>query len=151
MKRLIIVRHGDYRWGGGDHLTDIGREQMAKIAKLLRPIIAGEVTVVWSSPANQAKESARILVGELGASLSINETLLSGRIGDRSLQTILGLITSSADDVDNVILIAHRDNCGAIPKYFGHNYLGVDFSYVEVGCGEGRIIDCEAKIMTAIQ
>jgi broad specificity phosphatase PhoE len=68
---LYLVRHGqttgdvEERYGGSydDHLTDLGRRQSRSVAQALE---GAQLTVVYSSPLNRAKETAAIIATALG-------------------------------------------------------------------------------------
>jgi broad specificity phosphatase PhoE len=68
---LYLVRHGqttgdiEERYGGSydDHLTDLGRRQSRSVVEALA---GAQLTVVYSSPLNRAKETAAIIATALG-------------------------------------------------------------------------------------
>ena len=69
MLRLILVRHGRTAWNlhgrvqGGGALDDVGREQVAALAERL----SGEpISVVYSSPALRARQTASAVAERLG-------------------------------------------------------------------------------------
>ena len=77
MLRLILVRHGRTAWNvlgrvqGGGALDDIGRAQASALAERM----SGErISVVYSSPARRARETASVVAERLG--LSVRRSML---------------------------------------------------------------------------
>jgi hypothetical protein len=61
MKKIIIVRHGDYSEIGKKSLSNLGKKQMTNLAKRLFPEIENKNIIFVSSMAPRAIESAQIL------------------------------------------------------------------------------------------
>jgi len=68
MTRIWLIRHGeplrtDICYGSLDiALSDVGRQQMARVAEYLKP---EAITAVYTSPLSRALESARIIAPEV--------------------------------------------------------------------------------------
>lgn len=66
-KKLILVRHGAYR--GSDSNPDLsteGKMQARRLAEIIKSEVGLEECVIWSSPANRAFETARVIAQQLG-------------------------------------------------------------------------------------
>lgn len=148
LKRLIIVRHGDY--GSDDHLNIDGKREMNKLGdELMTSIINGQRGFILTSPINRAFESAEILRGMLGFQIVANEVLFSN--GDHPVDLIasLELIRSYKNIADILIVVTHLEYTNRFHQYFGKNELGVEFQFGGIGKGQAWDIDCEQKTITA--
>lgn len=156
MKDLLIVRHGNY--GRNYHLDEVGREQIAKMAKWIRMLSELGSLALLSSTAPRAIESAEIIGKEIGVQIHEHPILWSGGdaiFGDErerwSSEGVVALIRQY-EQYDTVILVCHLESTESVPERFGDRVLGVHtFPYKEVGKGEGWLIDCKLKTCTKIQ
>lgn len=140
MKRLILVRHGDY---GISALTDFGRKQMQQLAPALANSVVGNMLLV-SSPLQRAEESATILAEYFHVPVDIQRVWEDDDAG--AFQFIVGIDAS----IDTLLVVTHLPLLESLPKYFGREVLGVSFPYSGVGKGQAQVIDCEMKTMTHV-
>jgi broad specificity phosphatase PhoE len=69
LKKLIIVRHGDY---SGEDLTKKGRDQIEALSLQIKALIRDCRSRLFTSPAPRARQSANILYQSLGKRLPGN-------------------------------------------------------------------------------
>jgi phosphohistidine phosphatase SixA len=105
LKRIIIARHG-LSIGDEDNkvLNDKGREQMRRLASVIKRIATVRLAAVYSSAALWVIQSAEILAGELYARNQVFPALSNG-----DSQQVIELISSlQAQDIETVILTTHE-------------------------------------------
>lgn len=86
--RLLLLRHGQTelsvqrRYSGRDNppLTELGREQAARAAKMLAA--KGDITAVLSSPLSRARDTAQAAADALDAPLTVLDGLIETDFGD---------------------------------------------------------------------
>lgn len=145
MKRLILVRHGDYFDGA---LSDYGREQMQELAPALANNVVGNMLLV-SSPIQRAKESATILAEYFH--IPVNEHEVWEAEGnwsddDGAFQFIAGIDTN----ISTLVVVTHLPFLESFPTYFGKRALDVSLPSGGVNKGQAQVIDCEMKTMTRV-
>lgn len=143
MKRLVVVRHGEY--GSGDHLNEEGRAQMNALAEKLKPLFSGCSVLVLTSTANRARESAEILTAAFSAACEAHEILLSESSHQEDLPGVYELVRSRQDLADVVMLVTHLEYARDFPSYFGEKQLETHWHQGELEKGEAKVIDCEFK------
>lgn len=145
MKRLILVRHGDY---AGRALTDFGRKQMQELAPALANSVVGNMFLV-SSPIQRAKESAAILAEHFR--VPVNEHGVWEAESDSSdNQGAFQFIGGIDANIDTLVVVTHLPFLQSFPAYFGKNELNVSLPYGGVDKGQAQVIDCEMKTMTRV-
>lgn len=151
MKRLIIVRHGDYENYVGN-LTGVGRKRIEILARRLAPFVFGKVAML-SSTAIRALETAEVLAVTLGGrGIKTYDALLSSP-GKCNLKGALYAVKQAEKEVgaETFILSTHYEHAQFLPQYFGEKELGVTFEAREIERGEAWVIDCETKTLILIQ
>ena len=147
MKKLVIVRHGDY--GFDDSLSTKGKAQMKRLAENLRPELDGRKTIILFSTAPRGEQSARILGAELEiTACEPHEVLWSDRENARSPHPAktLALIRSKKEQYGIVILVTHYEYAEEFPMYFSQfEFDGLLFPCVEIKKGEAWVIDCGSR------
>ncbi|MDR0860565.1 MAG: histidine phosphatase family protein [Candidatus Peribacteria bacterium] len=135
---IIIVRHGAY--GSDDRLSEVGKEQIVALATKLKKAfsskpqwfdesaILGETTLLFSSTAPRAKDSAEVLQKELGlSSLSLDENLWS----DKKHPFTPAKIKALKDKIDAffageekklIIIVSHLEFTNEFCEKAGHFY-----------------------------
>ncbi|QIS02732.1 bifunctional RNase H/acid phosphatase [Nocardia brasiliensis] len=86
--RLLLLRHGQtelsvqrrYSGRGNPPLTELGREQAARAAKMLAA--KGDITAVLSSPLSRARDTAQAAADALDAPLTVLDGLIETDFGD---------------------------------------------------------------------
>ncbi|MCX6812263.1 MAG: histidine phosphatase family protein [Candidatus Berkelbacteria bacterium] len=150
MKKLVIVRHGDYCYSDGENvLSHAGEDQIRElIEKLVAEnviINSGGELVILSSTARRAVDSAKIIAEALGVRCNFNEILWSESFRIENLPGALELVRQ-LESADTVIMVTHYKYTKYFPQYFGQEYLGVNsFPMSVAGKGRAWVIDCETK------
>lgn len=143
MKRLIVVRHGDYQ--GDMTISDLGVRQMRKLARQLRRHVEGNVVRVLTSTAPRATGSARVLVEELSLSGYI-EALVLWKDNEHwsDVEEALGFVREQFQGVDVLIVVTHLDHAEELPGLFAKKVLGrPNFDQVGLKKGQAVIVDSE--------
>ncbi|MGW6702814.1 bifunctional RNase H/acid phosphatase [Nocardia sp. NPDC055049] len=120
--RLLLLRHGQtalsverrYSGRGNPPLTDLGREQVDRAAKMLAA--KGDIAAVVSSPLQRARSTAEAAASALGVPLRILDGLTETDFGDWE-----GLTFAEAAERDPLL---HRDWLGdpSIPAPGGESF-----------------------------
>jgi phosphohistidine phosphatase SixA len=149
MKKLILVRHGQY--DNSSHLTENGREQIKMLATKLKIYIDNDMSIsVLASPTYRTQESADIISKIFNIKFEIkNELLSEGFAHAMNLSRAYNLIKSK-DGVDIVILVTHFDYVADLPKYFSEKEWGIKLPSVEIGKGEAWVVDCLQRTLTLV-
>lgn len=145
MKRLILVRHGDYSGGA---LTDYGRKQMQELAPVLANSVVGNMLLV-SSPIRRAKESATILAEYFRVPIDEHEVWEAGghsSDNDGAFQFIADVDAN----IDTLVVVTHLPFLESFPTYFGKRSLDVSLPSGGADKGQAQVIDCEMKTMTRV-
>lgn len=145
MKRLILVRHGDYV---GSTLTDFGRKQMQELAPVLANSVVGNMLLV-SSTIRRAKESSAILAEHFRVPViehGVWEAEGDWSDNDGAFQFIGDVDTN----IDTLVVVTHLPFLESFPAYFGKKALNVSLPYGGVDKGQAQVIDCEMKTMTRV-
>ncbi len=138
MKKVIIVRHGDY--DGNHRLSPTGENQMKKLAQLIEPHLLPN-TIFLSSTAPRADDSSRVLATALKLKYKSFPELHSGNdspVGQDN-QRAINLINDEAkkNQADCVIVLTHLEYASVLPyKFRADNYRSINK-------GQGLIIDFE--------
>lgn len=149
MDKIAIVRHGYY--GTDGHLSDYGREQMMEIGnKLKRQLTVEEVVLILSSTAPRTVDSAEVLEIILGAKKELHELLWSEAGRREDYIAAHQLVQSVKNRADLVVVVTHCEYANGFPAFLGKTDLGRNFSYPDIGKGEGVLINyktCELTIL----
>lgn len=151
MKKLIIVRHGDYDFKY--QLNDTGRNQIKRLADKLYSQINTSSIIILSSIAARARQSAEIIVEKFKID-SFKEydflESLGGSLKDDQVTKTLDLIHSVEDKFDIVFLVIHYEFVESFPKIFGKKFLNTDFERHSIKIGNAWLIDCKNKTIEHI-
>jgi len=149
MKKLILVRHGEYEENEEMNLSQEGRKQIESLAEKLSAVTNGNPPLILVSPTTRTIESAEIISKKLDAIVEKYKALYIGnRTGFSKFLEILH------ERLDNEIIIAvtHLEFCEGFPKYFGREYLeGIEFESERVEVGEACVVDIETKTIKIIR
>ena len=143
LKTLIIARHGDYDRSG--NLSEYGKANMLKLGKKLFPLFEGVETVILTSPAPRASQSAKIL-GDLENIVPIVHSILwADDLHPRDLGAALHLIKKQT--AETLIIVTHLEYANEIPPEFAEKVLKTSarpFWHI-IEKGEAVVIDCKKK------
>jgi len=146
MKKLILVRHGDYV---GSALTDYGRKQMQKLAPALARYVVGNMYFV-TSPIERAKESAAILAEYFKVPV-FNHRIWSAEGNWSNNEGAFQYIDYMNTSIDTFVVVTHLPFLESFPAYFGKKALDVLFHNGGVNKGQAQVIDCQMKTMTCVR
>jgi len=143
MNHLVIIRHGadDDRTGG---LTQLGQQQIASLGEQLGPVMVGK-TLILTSTAKRARESADILRGLHGSDLEECPLLYSGSGMVLDMKRLMELVISYEDQVDVIVLVTHSEWAGGFPSYFFDQAFGANLQWTIIMKGEAFVIDVHAR------
>jgi broad specificity phosphatase PhoE len=118
--KIFLIRHGETtgdvedRYGGSydDHLTNLGKEQLAVTATNL---VGKDIEIILTSSLVRAKESAEIISSEIECPVEI----LNG-LEERSYGVLGGLTKAEALEKYPEVVETHKDPLNTDPE--GENY-----------------------------
>ena len=107
--KIFLVRHGETtgdvedRYGGSydDHLTDLGKEQLAVTANNL---VSKGIEIILTSPLIRAKESAEIISSKIECSVEVVNGL-----EERGYGVLSGLTKAEALEKYPKVIESHKD------------------------------------------
>ena len=149
MKRLIVVRHGEYGDNGG--LNTNGQAQIDALADRLHRLIDRASVLILSSTAVRARESAKILAKAFGGGIIEDyEVLWSESRHPEDLPAALALVKSRQDLADVIILVTHLEYTELLPAYFCRMVLDIHRPSQSLRNGRAWVIDCELKTLELV-
>lgn len=150
MKHLVIVRHGDYAVGG--RLSEKGKTQINSIALQLANISYLKKSVILSSIAPRAMDSAEIIQQKLGISELVKVPFFWSDTTapaptyykDRDPSKVMDIINKYSD-YDIVIVVSHLELVNQFPRFFAINSLEKSWILPELQKGQAIYIDILQK------
>ena len=154
MKKLIIVRHGEYQdWVSGYPLSEDGKRQIRGLVNGIREHVNDGKALILFSTRTRAVQSAEILSSELRIASEAHEVLVSGG-GELNLAAALSFVQQQKDRADVVILVTHLEYGEMFPSHFAKHELGLQdtkaFNGYGIKKGHAWVIDCEARTMALL-
>ncbi|MGD0977492.1 MAG: histidine phosphatase family protein [Minisyncoccia bacterium] len=148
MKKLIVVRHGDYDLETLE-LNKMGREQIRDAANEIKAVIMGEgdkidssKILILTSPADRNILSAYIIAETFDTAVKVADILFVTKKQDYVKDNFLGLVESKKDRYDYLIIVSH----GPVAKYFPHDFgeavLKKEIPIADVKMGGFVVVDC---------
>ncbi|OHA31904.1 MAG: hypothetical protein A2928_02175 [Candidatus Taylorbacteria bacterium RIFCSPLOWO2_01_FULL_45_15b] len=147
--KLIIVRHGEY--GSDGRLTEFGREQINRLAKLIAKRIKRHTKkIMVASPAKRTLETADILKEHLNIAFTAEEFLQtdSGVLSEHKGLLAIEFLSKSVAQL--VIFVTHYEYGIYFPSVLASRYLGTCIATRELSRGAARIICCKSGSMEDI-
>lgn len=119
--KLVLVRHAEYDKTislTDPPLSDSGREQARLLAQKIDEITQGSRTVVWSSTANRARETAQIYSDFTGNDVKLFERLHSsgGYLDYRDADWLIDKLQNLRNDCDVVVIFSHLEFVQKFPS-----------------------------------
>lgn len=146
LKRIFVVRHGDYE---GNFLTSKGVADITRLAEIIRPSIVGQKGVIFSSVSMRALRSANVLGGKLVFKVEANAVFFSDDNHPPAIPVILELITRKMEEVEVLIIVTHLEVADELPAYIAERFWdGRTYCGGEIRRGEAWNIDLEARTCT---
>ena len=151
MKKLVLIRHGDYVDDMESALSPLGVRQITGVANLLRGHINGDKAHVLFSTRRRATQSAEIIQTTLGLPGEPEKMLAVCDDSNSTMEEIMKLVRAYQDRVDVLVLVGHMECCETFPEYFSEKVLGLNGRQALNGWGikkgQAWVIDCQAKTM----
>lgn len=148
MKKLIIVRHGDYDRNTSGKLTLWGRDKIRALSKKIGVICKGLSVRILASTSPRGVDTARIIGKSLKTEVEPREVFWSEPDGthDPDINQALNLITE-CDLSDVVIVVTHLEYTDELPDKFGKTVLKTNSFPIseELPRGDAWLIDCVGK------
>jgi phosphohistidine phosphatase len=125
MKMLIIVRHGKSSWEFPSHdyerpLTPKGISNSIKIATHFNNLINSK-TLIWSSFANRALSTAKIMVNEWN--ITIDAIVVKKELYTFDERQLTKIIQSCPDDCDSLLVFGHNNAITDFVNKFGDIFI----------------------------
>lgn len=146
MRKLVLVRHGDYCAGG--MLTRQGVSVLRRAGDFLSTRLVAPVTMACSIQP-RALNSAQLLSERLApVRLELYPELATGRDAPVNKQAwgdmdaVHGIVERAAAAFESVILVTHHEVCSLYPDYFFRKCLGVGCGCPPLQRGEALVLDC---------
>ncbi|MDP3882493.1 MAG: phosphoglycerate mutase family protein [Candidatus Staskawiczbacteria bacterium] len=158
MKKLFIVRHGDYTDDGeylNEPLSSLGKKQADSLADKLEGHVDKASVVILSSTSLRATQFAEIISARLDLPFESSDLLWSGTGGkvfgiSDDFKKVLELLDKRPEDPDVVILVTHYEYVGGFTRFFGRVKLDVRLLGEVIPKGTAWLIDCEKKELSYI-
>lgn len=154
MKKLALVRHGDY-YSDGD-LTPVGFERIMRTAIQLVKLVEPPIKIACSVQL-RAKNSAAIIAEILDPiNTSYHDELATGKdapvakYARVNMDAIHKVVESLDDNGSSIVLVTHYEVCAFYPDYFLSQILKLDTGSRPIEKGRALIIDCESGECTYI-
>lgn len=140
MKKLIVIRHGDYDFDL--RLNEVGRAQVLGLARSILAHAEGSILIL-SSVALRALESAEIIQSVVGGQIEEHKVLWSERGHPEDFPSALKLVRERMESAGTIILVTHLEYAHDFPSYFLSEELNRSHGTIIVEKGEGVVIDYE--------
>jgi phosphohistidine phosphatase SixA len=154
MKKLVLVRHGEYSTIDGQYiLNEEGRQQIAVLAPKLRALIGDQRVALHTSWAARAAASAAILADALGVTFEEHRELWSGGDGIGhypDTEAMVWQIVEWAEEYDVLILVTHLEFVERLPNKFANVVFKTAIREVHIPKGHAGVIDCDTKLMSQV-
>ncbi len=143
MKKLIIMRHGDYN-NYDYRLSKYGKKQMVQTAKIIHSVSNEYSIFILTSTAPRAIDSAKAINEVLQVGYEEHDELWDDDSHQGDWKKSINIIDSKKDSFDMVIVVTHLEFTEILPYYFAREVLEIDdFDCGPVGKGEAIAIDFE--------
>lgn len=138
LKKLIVVRHGNFGYHG---LTEAGRDEIEGAAVKISDYVEGKATVMFSSPAERAIQSAEIISEMLDIGFDIKQAIDSNRQYNQA--ATLELVKKHMDEAEIIILVSHLECATYFPPFFAWKLFDTRIFCEDAYYGDVVIFDCE--------
>lgn len=137
---VAVIRHGEYDYNY--NLDEGGREQIRLLSSKLKEIVSGKKTVMFTSTAARAVQTAEILSRELGVTFEERKFLHSGGgdLDTEQAEKALELIRTANADV--VLLSTHFEFVESFPAIIGDKLLGARLCSNQIPKGSAWLVNC---------
>jgi hypothetical protein len=150
MKHLFVINAGDYEY---DTLNNYNRGQMRNLGRLIKNILKGQSAYVISSTAPWVRDSAIILIEELGLPFfeklpylwaSDNGPKKNYFFGQKD-DKLLEIVNERRGRADGLLMVSHNALTSRFPRFFYKKEFGRSEPIDEIGDMEAVHFDIEGK------
>jgi phosphohistidine phosphatase len=125
MKQLLLLRHGEAGFSQGldidRKLTLKGKEKLIRLGESL-PKSGFSVDLMYCSSASRTQETAAIIKKYI----SIKEEVITRKIYNADLKTLLELIEDTDELVETCLLVGHNPTISLLLSHISNsNYIGM--------------------------
>jgi phosphohistidine phosphatase len=125
MKQLLLLRHGEAGFSAGldldRKLTLKGKEKLIRLGESL-PKSEFSVDLMYCSSASRTQETAAIIKKYI----SIKEEVITRKIYNADLKTLLELIEGTDELVETCLLVGHNPTISLLLSHISNsNYIGM--------------------------
>lgn len=141
MKKLIVIRHGEYDEATG-HLSEKGRVDVQRLVEKLSPVIGDSTVRIFTSPATRAVETAEIFADMRGGLVEQHPILCPEKGKDPDYAQLLTWMETRQAFAEVIILVTH----GVVGEFAGHyanRRLGLKVREEMVDHDMAYVVDCE--------
>jgi phosphohistidine phosphatase len=142
--KICFLRHGEADWPNWDKpdderpLTDRGRREMKRVAKLLDRL-EFSVDAILTSPLPRAAQTAEIVAERLGVAMQMEPKLAHGFSIDR-LRDLIG-----KSEAESVMLVGHEPEFSAVVEELTGGKVkiskaGIALVEANRGCTSGKLL-----------
>jgi phosphohistidine phosphatase SixA len=155
LQRIIIARHGAYIGSNGELvLSNEGKRQATRLAEKLKGVATGK-TVVITSSARRAVETAEIIARALSVPYMPTEALWTDALHDGVRNADLPpIIERFAEGATTAIIVAHFDHGFALADRLAEHFLDsyeLHGKQESLGHAEACVLDLKTKIISALE
>ena len=147
MKYLFILRHGRHNAEG--RLSDEGRQDMARVAAVIKELIGDKTVCVLASAAPRADDSASVIAEVLGVPHETDMALWVDNHHPKDLHAALVAIQARMPKADVLVVITHLDYANELPRVVG-GLVRLDIPVQNKQYAQGTYIDFAARTVAAV-
>jgi phosphohistidine phosphatase SixA len=148
IEKLIVICHG--KAGTDRRLSEEGEEQVRRLAREFKRVIAEKNVRLITSTARCATDSTKTLVRELklpAEYVARHDCLLP----EGSMDTIFEVIQAQPERVEILLLVTHKNQAENIPPVFARSVMSAHSIHLQtIPEGTARMLDCvtqQARIL----
>ena len=149
MKKLILVRHGDYEKSTGK-LNPFGNLQIKGLSGSIKDLVGDKSVIIFSSTAPRTIDSAEIISTMLKTSYQRVSFLRSGGGYVEDFPATHKLVLENQEKADVIILVTHYEYVEDFPDFFSQREFSSELRGNVIGKGSAWLIDCKAETLTLI-
>jgi phosphohistidine phosphatase SixA len=147
MEKVAVVRHGDY---SGEELNDTGKFQARKLGGLLEELSVHR-SLVLTSTAKRASQTAAIIARYLGSEIEEHELLWSDAMHKENLQAAYDLIHTNVEKTDLLVIVTHLEYGERLPYFLvDKDWDKKPLSIRSLQRGQGVILDYQLQQVSYI-
>lgn len=146
MKKIYVVRHGEYEGARDGPLTFPARAVINRLAEKIKGEMLGrdEKVIIFSSNTARTRMTAEIIAKQFNK-ISIEYSKLLAATEIVNVDGICALIKEHEEHCDTLILVTHAEVANDFPFYYANTVWGETVRSPVLNKGEALVMDCQAK------